>query len=638
MIAAMSTLLAAAAAAPPAGGAEITQVIGASLAGGVLTAILLVLGLGHRQGRVRLLGDAATLAAKIGRLPTWAALPAGLAGSSLVVAAFGFYWDVSLHIDDGRDPGPLANPSHYFILAGLFGIAAAGWLAVVLPEERSDGTPPTFVRITRTWHAPVGGFLLMACAFFALIGFPLDDVSHRLCGQDVTLWGPTHLMMLGGAAMTLVAILVLLAEAQLAPGRAAAKTAEAPAAVERSIRTADRWRAFTQVSAFGGLLIGLSIFQGEFDFGVPQFRLLYEPLLLAFASGMALVCARATAGRGAAIGALVFFFAVRGGLSLFVGPIAGHTATHLPLYVVEALVVEATAFAVTPARRPYRFGLVAGVLVGTLGTLSEAAWSQVAMPIAWPGHVVPSAVLVGVIGGVSGALVGTFVAGGLRLRTDVVGSPRHWAIAVGSVLALAGTIAVLGHTTVPDGRATVTLGTPFVKDGQRFAQATVRFDPPAVAEDADWLDGMAWQGSDKLVQAPLKRIGEGVYRTADALPISGEWKSSIRLHRGTAMAAIPVYLPADAAIPAAEVPATATFTRPLVSEQQILQRERKDDVPGWLWGVSGLVVLAFVVAILGFTGWCLVRIATLAGRGTPTAGTPGGPVTTGTPRVPARVA
>ena len=77
-------------------------------------------------------------------------------------------------------------------------------------------------RITRDWYAPVGGLLLIACAFFALIGFPLDDVSHRLFGQDVTLWGPTHLMMLGCAALTLISILVLLSEARIAPeiGRA----------------------------------------------------------------------------------------------------------------------------------------------------------------------------------------------------------------------------------------------------------------------------------------------------------------------------------------------------------------------------------------------------------------------------------
>ena len=40
---------------------------------------------------------------------------------------------------------------------------------------------------------------MTAAGGFALIGFPLDDVWHRLFGQDVTLWGPTHLMLIGGA-------------------------------------------------------------------------------------------------------------------------------------------------------------------------------------------------------------------------------------------------------------------------------------------------------------------------------------------------------------------------------------------------------------------------------------------------------
>ena len=48
------------------------------------------------------------------------------------------YWDISLHIDDGRDAGPLANPAHYLILAGLYGIFAAGFLAIVLPEGKPE--------------------------------------------------------------------------------------------------------------------------------------------------------------------------------------------------------------------------------------------------------------------------------------------------------------------------------------------------------------------------------------------------------------------------------------------------------------------------------------------------------------------
>ena len=60
------------------------------------------------------------------------------------------YWDISLHIGVGRDEGPLANPAHYFILFGLFGIFAAGFLAMVHapgearpdrgPDQRATGT------------------------------------------------------------------------------------------------------------------------------------------------------------------------------------------------------------------------------------------------------------------------------------------------------------------------------------------------------------------------------------------------------------------------------------------------------------------------------------------------------------------
>ena len=129
---------------------------------------------------------------------------------SLITALFGMLWDISLHIAQGRDEGPLANAAHYFILAGLFGVFASGFLSMCLPLEKPSRVA---VRITPDWYAPLGGVLIAACGTFSLIGFPLDDVWHRLFGQDVTLWGPTHLMLIGGAAMTLVGLAVLLVEA-----------------------------------------------------------------------------------------------------------------------------------------------------------------------------------------------------------------------------------------------------------------------------------------------------------------------------------------------------------------------------------------------------------------------------------------
>src|SRR3954463_12901213 len=193
----------------PAGGAALGEVIGATAGALVATTLLFALGFGHRAGRTRLLERAADHAGRIGNLPPWVALPSVLATSSLIVALLGMYWDISLHIDNGRDPGPLANPAHYLILFGLYGIFAAGFLAMAIPKERPC---PTALKLYDGWHAPLGGIVLAACGGFALLGFPVEDGWPRLFGQDVTLWGPTHLMLIGGASLSLVGIGILLAE------------------------------------------------------------------------------------------------------------------------------------------------------------------------------------------------------------------------------------------------------------------------------------------------------------------------------------------------------------------------------------------------------------------------------------------
>src|SRR5690349_3591027 len=122
----------------PAGGAAVDQIIIANLMAAGASAVLLWLVMGHRSGRVPHLGRAAAWTERISGLPGWASLPTVVATSSLLVALLGMYWDISLHIDVGRDPGPLANPAHYLILAGLFGIFSAGFIALALPKSRKE--------------------------------------------------------------------------------------------------------------------------------------------------------------------------------------------------------------------------------------------------------------------------------------------------------------------------------------------------------------------------------------------------------------------------------------------------------------------------------------------------------------------
>src|SRR5207253_799798 len=60
----------------------------------------------------------------------------------------------------------------------------------------------------------------------------------------------------------------------------------------------------------GAFLIGLSTLQVEFDFGVPQFRMIEQPVLLALAASIGLVAARIRVGRGGALFAAGFFILV----------------------------------------------------------------------------------------------------------------------------------------------------------------------------------------------------------------------------------------------------------------------------------------------------------------------------------------
>ncbi len=590
------TALTTIAAGEPAGGAALNQVIIATLAATLGFSALAWLCSGHRNGRLPYLRRAAAFAERASGLPGWAALPSGISAVSLLVALTGMYWDISLHIGVGRDEGPLANPAHYLILIGLFGILAAGMLAIFLPEDRPG---PAAVRIAGDWYAPVGGILVTACADFALIGFPLDDVWHRLFGQDVTLWGPTHLMLIGGAGMTLIGLAVLLVEGMRARG--AGRANDVPLLVH-----------MRRAGLMGGLLIGLSTFQAEFDFGVPQFRFVLEPVMLAIAASLALVCARLWIGRGGALAAAVFFIVVRGGLSLLVGPILGEPTPHLPLYLAEAACVELAAL--TLAHRsaarppaPLALGALSGFLIGTVGFAAEWGWSQFAMPLPWTADLLPEGAILAIVAGVAGGLLGATL--GSALRGELPLSPLTRAVPLGSLATIMAVFAIGLPTSVPAGvSATVTLE-DVPRAPEREASAIVRFDPPDAADDAGWLTVTAWQGGG-LVLDRLEPIGGGgAYRTTEPIPIGGDWKTLVRLHRGDQVLGAPIYLPRDEAIPAPEVPARASVTRELTSDHKVLQREQKQGVPGWLDAVAHLVVLAIALSLLAVLAWGVGRLA-----------------------------
>ncbi len=114
------------AAADEGGGAAIGQVIGMTAVALVIGALLCWLGYLHRARKITWVNSVAEYAGRKFKRPPWVAVPIALFIATLICALFGFIWDVSLHIGKGRDPGPLANPAHYFILFGLFLLFVAG--------------------------------------------------------------------------------------------------------------------------------------------------------------------------------------------------------------------------------------------------------------------------------------------------------------------------------------------------------------------------------------------------------------------------------------------------------------------------------------------------------------------------------
>ena len=580
---------ASAAASTNAGGAPLGDLLLLGLLLGSLFGAFAALAQRHRSGRGTILHRSGRALARATGLPAWAALPAVVTVVSSFCAVTGFYWDVGVHVDDGRDPGPLTVAPHWPTLLGLSGVALGGALALVMgPRERR----PTFVRLARGWFAPLGGILVLVCGTIAVIAFPVDDVWHRVFGQDVTVWGPVHLLLINGGGLSMLGVWMLLVE-----GR---DWAEAHGlTVKRRLVWA------MEAGVGGGLLVAVSDMQAEFDFGVPQFPLLNHPVLLVVCAALVLTAVRVRLGRGGALAAIAAFLLIRVFLTLLVGPVLGHVTPHLYPYVVEALCVELIAL-IPASRQPVAFGALAGLAIGTVGVVAAWAWSNVWMPVPWPGALVGEALQVTCIAGPAAGALGAMIGAALDGRAAPWGAlhPRTPVV----VIALAVVAVCLAYPvpkrTDSDTHGTVTLSR--VHDGR--AQLTLRLEPRGAAERADWLSALAWQGGAPRVLDPLVRIGPGEYRSTQAIPISGAWKSGIRLHRGRTMVALPLHFPADPAIGARAIAPPHGETRAFVSEKDLLRREAKASPnAGFADSLKAAVAVIALFWISAF-GWSLRRM------------------------------
>jgi hypothetical protein len=513
---------------------------------------------------------------RLSGVPARYIVPVIVAGIALQVAVLGMYWDIGYHIDHGRDQGVI-TPPHMFIVVGLQGIVLAALLhgAMHGPAARNERRVPALgLRMSP------GGIVMLVCGGIALLGFPLDAGWHALFGEDVTLWGPTHLFMIGGAGVSTLGMWMVMRQGfELGKPRKLARRGH--------IRVA------------GALIIGLSTFQAEFDFGVPQFQLLYQPILIAFAAGLSLVAARSLLGPWGAVRGLAIFFVIRGALALIVGPGMGYTTPHFPLYVVEALIVEGAA--AIAWRHPLRFALLAGAGIGTLGLGAEWIWSHVWMAHPWTASLLPEALILAPAAAIGGSVLGARIGQSLARADSVRPELPVRAVAISGLVALVALAYPLPRTGGDGTHAALAVAPA----GPGEVSVNVKLDPPAAAKNADWFEVLAWQGREKRRIVKLEQTGPGRYRAAGPVPATGNWKALVRLAKGSHLMAIPVYLSAS---PTANRPAVPPRSRSgaMTSDTFQLQREATGG-PTWLTSTAYLILAGIVASWLALTSWALRR-------------------------------
>ena len=384
---------------------------------------------------------------------------------------------------------------------------------------------------------------------FGLSALALDDVWHRIFGQDVTLWSPTHFVFLFGGMLTVTGMLVLLKEGSLARAPQNARSAT-PAG--RSWPSSPGG-ALQRVALLGGLLCGLELYLAEYDWGVPLYRQVWQPLLLAAFAGLIFTAARAWAGpgqRARRVGRLRAH--PRDG-----HPRAGHrrrvARPSMPLLLGSPRSASSCSrCGSTRRRRDARLrGRWRASCCGTVGFAAEYGWSQIAMPLPWTGALLPEGLIYAALAGVARRAA--------RARSSpprcaaTCRRPRVARVACIGAFALLIAVAIgAADKHVPDARAQIELTD--VKSAPRPRGARHRPARPARRRRRRELalHPRLGRAATTAWSTGSSAIGPGVYRSTKPIPLGGTWKVGLRLNRGRERGAVPMRLPVDRGLPNAE--------------------------------------------------------------------------------------
>jgi hypothetical protein len=144
--------------------------------------------------------------------------------------------------------------------------------------------------------------------------------------------------------------------------------------------------------------------------------------------------------------------------------------------------------------------------------------------------------------------------------------------------------------------------------GPGAVDLAVRLDPPDAARDAQWFEVLSWQGRTpgRTRQiAHLRATGRGRFVADRPIPVGGNWKSMLRLARGSHLMGMAVYLPASPQSGRPGVPVAARAGA-MPADTFLLQREATGG-PGWLEATAYAALAAIVAVWLALVAWALRR-------------------------------
>ena len=339
----------------------------------------------------------------------------------------------------------------------------------------------------------------MASAAFALIGFPLDDVWHRIFGQDVTLWGPTHLMLIGGAGAD--------PDRQRDPDRRGPRR-ESPTSPRRSSRpdrrqlarwpprVRDRRPADRPLHLPGRVRLRRPAVPARARADHARLRRRRRP-------GRARGSGSAPAPRSAP----PLFFIVdprRDRADRRPGARRDHARTSRSTWPRRSA-SSCVALAGLDAGARTRSAPSPALLIGTVGFFAEYAWSHVWMPVPWPESLIGEAILPGARRPRSPPACSaptsarSFAAAGARRRAVRArprdrprGRSRRSRSSPSSALNV-------GDQTPSGWSAPGRPSTESTPGPERTVDATVRLDPATLGDDAYWVQAIAWQGGGLVV-------------------------------------------------------------------------------------------------------------------------------------------